>query len=148
MTANAFAHPPVYSPWFDRALQDPWEAGVYEVETSTGQRRFSFWDGIFWACTADTANGAHEMRGQITFSTITRWRGIVPPSRLPRFVSESWADACARVPALAEFSDKSVNEANVPGVLYAVDCMPGYELWQFAGGIPDVSFIYRRRDPA
>lgn len=146
----AFRHPSVNSPWFYDAAQRPWEPGLYEVQTLTGsgQCRFSFWDGVSWNCTSTMLWEAHEMRHHATGYTITRWRGIVPPSRLPRFVSETWAEACARAPALTEFSDLLVDKCNIPGVLYAVDCMPGYELWQFAGGLPGVSFIFRRRDPS
>lgn len=144
----AFAHPPVYSPWFTFATQAPWEPGVYAVLTGGGESRFSYWCGDCWHCTAPTVAEAREMSDHPTGCAIAFWRGIVPPSRLERFISETWAEACARVPALAEFSDKLVDKSLVPGVLYAVDCMPGYELWQFAGGLPGVSFIFRRRDPS
>lgn len=143
----AFAHPPVYSPWFTFATQAPWEPGVYAVLTGGGESRFSCWDGDCWHCTAPNAAGAHEMSGHPTGCVIVDWRGIVPPSRLPRFITETWDQACARVPSLSEFADKPALARHVAEVLYLADCMPGYELMQF-GGLPGLSFIYRRRDPA
>ena len=143
----AFAHPPVYSPWFTFATQAPWEPGVYAVLTGGGESRFSYWCGDCWHCTAPTVAEAHEMSGHPTGCVIVDWRGIVPPSRLPRFVSETWGQACARVPSLSEFADKPVSASRVAEVLCLADCMPGYELMQF-GGLPGLSFIFRRRDPS
>ena len=48
----AFAHQPVYSPWFTFATQPPWEPGVYAVLTGGGESRFSYWCGDCWHCTA------------------------------------------------------------------------------------------------
>ena len=143
----AFAHPPVYSPWFTFATQAPWEPGVYAVLTGGGESRFSYWCGDCWHCTAHNVAEAHEMSGHPTGCVIVDWRGIVPPSRLERFVSETWGQACARVPSLSEFADKPVSASRVAEVLYLADCMPGYELMQF-GGLPGLSFIFRRRDPS
>ena len=143
----AFAHPPVYSPWFTFATQAPWEPGVYAVLTGGGESRFSYWCGDYWHCTAPTVAEAHEMSGHPTGCVIVDWRGIVPPSRLPRFITETWGQACARVPSLSEFADKPVSASRVAEVLYLADCMPGYELMQF-GGLPGLSFIFRRRDPS
>ena len=143
----AFAHQPVYSPWFTFAAQAPWEPGVYAVLTGGGESLFSYWCGDCWHCTAPTAAEAHEMSGRPTGCVIVDWRGIVPPSRLPRFITETWGQACARVPSLSEFADKPVSASRVAEVLYLADCMPGYELMQF-GGLPGLSFIFRRRDPS
>ena len=143
----AFAHPPVYSPWFTFATQAPWEPGVYAVLTGGGESRFSYWCGDCWHCTAHNVAEAHEMSGHPTGCVIVDWRGIVPPSRLPRFITETWGQACARVPSLSEFADKPVSASRVAEVLYLADCMPGYELMQF-GGLPGLSFIFRRRDPS
>lgn len=145
--AAAFTHPPVHSPWFTFAEQAPWEPGVYEVQTNTGQRRFASWGGVTWMCTADTTTGAHEMRGYATSCTITRWRGIIPPSRLPRFVSETWPDAVARMPALAEFGDKSVAD-HFADVCCLLDCKPGYDFWQVLHQPSGPALIlYRRLHP-
>lgn len=143
----AFAHPPVYSPWFTFATQAPWEPGVYAVLTGGGESRFSYWCGDCWHCTAHNVAEAHEMSGHPTGCVIVDWRGIVPPSHLPRFITETWCQACARVPSLSEFADKPVSASRVAEVLYLADCMPGYELMQF-GGLPGLSFIFRRRDPS
>ena len=143
----AFAHQPVYSPWFTFAAQAPWEPGVYAVLTGGGESRFSYWCGDCWHCTAPTAAGAREMSDHPTGCVIVDWRGIVPPSRLPRFITETWGQACARVPSLSEFADKPVSASRVAEVLYLADCMPGYELMQF-GGLPGISFVFRRRDPS
>lgn len=147
MTA-AFKHPPVHSPWFTFAEQAPWEPGVYEVETNTGRRRFAYWGGVTWMCTAETLAEAYEMRGYATCCAITRWRGIVPPSRLPRFVSETWPKSVARVPSLAAFADKPVFPS-ITDVCTLLDCMPGYDLMQVlhTTGNPAVA-LFRRRDPS
>lgn len=142
----AFAHPPVYSPWFTFATQAPWEPGVYAVLTGGGESRFSYWCGDCWHCTAPTVAEAHEMSGHPTGCVIVDWRGIVPPSRLERFVSETWAEALARVPALGFFYNKPVAD-HVAEVCHLLDCKPGYDLWQLLHlpGCPDV-ILYRRRD--
>lgn len=154
MTANAFVpafrHPPVYSPWFDLAAQAPWEPGVYEIEGPGIFKsvRFSYWDGKRFKWLSQNPDGAFRLRNDRGGGhKVTRWRGIVPPSRLPRFITETWGQACARVPSLSEFSDKPTSAIRVAEVLYLADCMPGYELMQF-GGLPGLSFIFRRRDPA
>lgn len=144
MTA-AFTHPPVYSEWFDPALQAPWEPGVYEVETGNSETRFSYWGGAQWNRTARTVDDTYAVRLDKTFCTITRWRGIVPPSRLPRFVSESWSEACARVPELRPLEVESVSDSAAK-VFTLADCMPGYDLLSVLPR-PTV-FVYRRRDPA
>ena len=79
----AFAHPPVYSPWFTFATQAPWEPGLYEVQIlhTHADGRYSFWDGKAWRRTNRDAESAYKMRSYATECTITRWRGIVPPSR-------------------------------------------------------------------
>ncbi len=153
MTATAtaaFANPPVYSTWFALAEQKPWEPGVYEVDgpfLGSGPL-FSLWDGSSFGILARSREAAAIGRGADGCAhSVTSWRGIVPPSRLPRFVTETWAQACARVPALSEFSSKLVSASRSAEVLYLADCMPGYELMQF-GGLPGLSFIFRRRDPA
>jgi hypothetical protein len=142
----AFAHQPVYSPWFTFATQAPWEPGVYAVLTGGGESRFSYWCGDCWHCTAPNAAEAHEMSGHPTGCVIVDWRGIVPPSRLERFVSETWAEALARVPALGFFHGKLVAD-HVAEVCHLLDCKPGYELHQLLHlpGGPDV-ILYRRRD--
>ena len=142
----AFAHPPVYSPWFTFATQAPWEPGVYAVLTGGGESRFSYWCGDCWHCTAPTVAEAHEMSGHPTGCVIVDWRGIVPPSRLERFVSETWAEALARVPALGFFHGKLVAD-HVAEVCHLLDCKPGYELLQLllVPASPAV-FLYRRRD--
>ena len=144
----AFAHQPVYSPWFTFATQAPWEPGVYAVLTGGGESRFSYWDGDCWHCTAPNAAEAHEMSSHPTGCVIVDWRGIVPPSRLERFVSETWAEALARVPALGFFHGKLVAD-HVAEVCHLLDCKPGYELLQvlFAPTSSAV-FLYRRRDPS
>jgi hypothetical protein len=144
----AFAHQPVYSPWFTFATQAPWEPGVYAVLTGGGEPRFSYWDGDCWHCTAHNAAEAHEMSGHPTGCVIVDWRGIVPPSRLERFVSETWAEALARVPALGFFYNKPVAD-HVAEVCHLLDCKPGYELLQLllVPTSPAV-FLYRRRDPS
>ena len=144
----AFAHPPVYSPWFTFATQAPWEPGVYAVLTGGGESRFSYWGGDCWHCTAPNVAEAHEMSGHPTGCVIVDWRGIVPPSRLERFVSETWAEAQARVPALGFFHGKLVAD-HVAEVFHLLDCKPGYELLQvlFVPTSPAV-FLYRRRDPS
>ena len=145
----AFRHPPVNSPWFDDAAQRPWEPGVYEVQTLTGSGpcRFSFWDGVSWNCTSTMLWEAHEMRQHPTGCTITRWRGIVPPSRLPRFVSETLPEARRRVPALRDL----LSGSRAVHVFEVVDCMPGYDLMcsvPLKGDASKPLFIYRRRDPS
>jgi hypothetical protein len=142
----AFAHQPVYSPWFTFATQAPWEPGVYAVLTGGGESRFSYWCGDCWHCTAPNAAEAHEMSGHPTGCVIVDWRGIVPPSRLERFVSETWAEALARVPALGFFHGKLVAD-HVAEVCHLLDCKPGYELLQLllVPASPAV-FLYRRRD--
>lgn len=156
MTATAtaaFANPPVYSPWFALAEQEPWEPGVYEVDGAClglGHHGplHSFWDGSRFGCLSSSPKIAMRHRRISGFGDrITSWRGIVPPSRLPRFVTETWDQACARAPSLSEFAYKPVHGSFVAEVLYLADCMPGYELMQF-GGLPGLSFIFRRRDPA
>ena len=144
----AFAHQPVYSPWFTFAAQAPREPGVYAVLTGGGESRFSYWGGDCWHCTAPNVAEAHEMSGHPTGCVIVDWRGIVPPSRLERFVSETWAEALARVPALGFFYDKPVAD-HVAEVCHLLDCKPGYELLQvlFVPTSPAV-FLYRRRDPS
>ena len=142
----AFAHQPVYSPWFTFATQAPWEPGVYAALTGGGESRFSYWDGDCWHCSAPNAAEAHEMSGHPTGCVIVDWRGIVPPSRLPRFVFETWAEALARVPALGFFHGKLVAD-HVAEVCHLLDCKPGYELFQLllVPASPAV-FLYRRRD--
>ena len=144
----AFAHPPVYSPWFTFATQAPWEPGVYAVLTGGGESRFSYWCGDCWHCTTPTVAEAHEMSDHPTGCVIVDWRGIVPPSRLERFVSETWAEALARVPALGFFYNKPVAD-HVAEVCHLLDCKPGYELLQLllVPTSPAV-FLYRRRDPS
>lgn len=146
MTA-AFKHPPVHSPWFTFTEQAPWEPGVYEVQTNTGLLRLAYWSGVTWMCTAETVAEAYEMRGYATCCAITRWRGIVPPSRLPRFVSETIPQAAARVPALRLLPSGS----RAVDVFEVVDCMPGYDLMcsvPIDGNASKPLFIYRRRDPS
>lgn len=146
----AFAHPPVYSPWFGLADQSPWEPGVYEVTTSRAAKTyFAYWDGTGFLGVHISVACAEKFGHKFGPSRmlLKRWRGIVPPSRLPRFITETWGQACARVPSLSEFADKPVSASRVAEVLYLADCMPGYELMQF-GGLPGLSFIFRRRDPA
>lgn len=146
MTA-AFKHPPVHSPWFTFAERAPWEQGVYEVETNTGRRRFAYWGGVTWMCTAENVAEAYEMRGYATSCTITRWRGIIPPSRLPRFVSETVPQATARVPALRLLPSGS----RAVDVFEVADCMLGYDLMcsvPIDGNANKPLFIYRRRDPS
>ena len=149
MTANAFRHPPVYSPWFTLAEQAPWEPGVYEVATTrAAQTYYAYWDGAGFLgahCSVAAAEAFGREFGPSRM-LLKRWRGIVPPSRLPRFITETWGQACARVPSLSEFADKPVSASRVAEVLYLADCVPGYELMQF-GGLPGLSFIFRRRDP-
>lgn len=142
----AFAHPPVYSPWFTFATQAPWEPGVYAVLTAGGDSRFAYWDGDGWSCTAYSIEAAQKMHGLPTFVVVVQWRGIVPPSRLPRFVTETWPQAVARVPALAALDDKPVT-AHFAEVCYLLDCKPGYELFQLllVPASPAV-FLYRCRD--
>ena len=143
----AFAHPPVYSPWFTFATQAPWEPGVYAVLTGGGESRFSYWGGECWHCTAPTVAEAHEMSGHPTGCVIVDWRGIVPPSRLERFVSETLPQARARVPALRDLPSGS----RAVHVFEAVDCMPGYDLMcsvPLEGEADKPLFIYRRRDPS
>jgi hypothetical protein len=142
----AFAHPPVYSPWFTFATQAPWEPGVYAVLTGGGESRFSYWCGDCWHCTTPNVAEAHEMSGHPTGCVIVDWRGIVPPSRLPCFVSETWPEARRRVPALVEFDGEPV-APNIANVCHLLDCKPGYELHQLLHlpGGPDV-ILYRRRD--
>ena len=144
----AFAHQPVYSPWFTFAAQAPWEPGVYAVLTGGGESRFSYWGGDCWHCTAPNVAEAHEMSGHPTGCVIVDWRGIVPPSRLPRFVSETWPEARRRVPALVEFDGEPV-APNIANVCHLLDCKPGYDLQQLLPipGGPDV-ILYRRRDPS
>ena len=153
MTATAtaaFAHPPVYSPWFTLATQQPWDLGVYEVDDAGlgAGPWYSCWNGFEFSSLASSPDGA--VKYQVFYgrgNLITSWRGIVPPSRLPRFITETWGQACARVPSLSEFADKPVSASHAADVLCLADCMPGYELMQF-GGLPGLSFIFRRRDPA
>lgn len=143
----AFAHPPVYSPWFTFATQAPWEPGVYAVLTGGGDSRFAYWDGDGWSCSAYSIEAAQEMHGLPTFSVVVQWRGIVPPSRLPRFVSETLPQATARVPALRDLPSGS----RAVHVFEAVDCMPGYDLMcsvPLEGEADKPLFIYRRRDPS
>ena len=144
----AFADQPVYSPWFTFATQAPWEPGVYAVLTGGGESRFSYWGGDCWHCTAPNVAEAHEMIGHPTGCVIVDWRGIVPPSRLPRFVSETWPEARRRVPALVEFDGEPV-APNIANVCHLLDCKPGYDLQQLLHlpGGPDV-ILYRRRDPS
>ena len=144
----AFAHPPVYSPWFTFATQAPWEPGVCAVLSGGGVSRFSYWGGDCWHCTAPNVAEAHEMSGHPTGCVIVDWRGIVPPSRLPRFVSETWPEARRRVPALVEFDGEPV-APNIANVCHLLDCKPGYDLQQLLHlpGGPDV-ILYRRRDPS
>lgn len=144
----AFAHQPVYSPWFTFATQAPWEPGVYAVLTGGGDSRFAYWDGDGWSCTAYSIEAAQEMHGLPTFSVVVQWRGIIPPSRLPRFVSETWNQAIARVPAVADFRDKPVT-AHLAEVCHLLDCKPGYELHQVLNLSPQGAVVlYRRRDPS
>lgn len=147
-TTAAFADQPVYSPWFTFAAQAPWEPGVYAVLTGGGESRFSYWGGDRWHCTAPNVAEAHEMSGHPTGCVIVDWRGIVPPSRLPRFVSETWPEARRRVPALVEFDGEPV-APNIANVCHLLDCKPGYDLQQLLHlpGGPDV-ILYRRRDPS
>ena len=152
MTANAFHHPPVHSPWFTLADQAPWEPGVYEVtgEALIGDPLFSYWDGeVFNYVAYRSIDDAFERCARPGGGpNVTRWRGIIPPSRLPRFVSETWNQAIARVPAVADFRDKPVT-AHLAEVCYLLDCMPGYELHQVLNLPPQgVVVLYRRRDPS
>jgi hypothetical protein len=145
----AFTHQPVYSPWFGLATQPPWEPGVYEVDgpgLGSGPL-FSLWDGCAFGILARSREAAAEARGADGCADgIAFWRGIVPPSRLPRFVSETWAEARSRVPALVEFDGEPV-APNIANVCHLLDCKPGYELHQLLHlpGGPDV-ILYRRRD--
>lgn len=154
MTATAFVpafiHPPVYSPWFDLATQAPWEPGVYWVE---GARflpgaNFSYWDGQRFNWLAQSPDIAFKHRSETGGGPRTiRWRGIVPPSRLPRFVSETLPEARRRVPALLGLPSGS----RAVHVFEAVDCMPGYDLMcsvPLEGEADKPLFIYRRRDPS
>lgn len=155
MTATAFVpafvHPPVHSPWFDLAAQKPWEPGVYEVE-GTGFLSgvyFSYWDGQRFNWVSSGPKGAFDARNEPGGGLrITRWRGIVPPSRLPLYVSETWDQSIVRVPALAEFRNKPVT-SHIAEVCYLLDCLPGYELLQVLHLPPQGAVnIFRRRDPA
>ena len=146
----AFRHPPVNSPWFILAEQAPWEPGVYEVE---GVRfvhgaNFSYWDGKRFRWVSLTPmNALRHCDEQGGGHRVCRWRGIVPPSRLERFVSETLPQARARVPALRDLPPGS----RAVHVFEAVDCMPGYDLMcsvPLEGNAAKPLFIYRRRDPS
>ena len=146
----AFAHPPVYSPWFTFATQAPWEPGVYEVDgpgLGSGPL-FSLWDGCAFGILARSREAAAEARGADGCADgIAFWCGIVPPSRLERFVSETLPQARARVPALRDLPSGS----RAVHVFEAVDCMPGYDLMcsvPLHGNADKPLFIYRRRDPS
>lgn len=87
------------------------------------------------------------MSGHPTGCVIVDWRGIVLPSRLLRFVSETLPQARARVPALRDLPSglRAVHR------LEAVDCMPGYDLMcsvPLHGEADKPLFIFRRRDPS
>ncbi len=143
----AFRHPPVNSPWFDFPEQAPWEPGVYAVLTDSGESKFSYWRGDCWRCTATTIERAFAGHYYPTFSLIVRWHGIVPPSRLPRFVSETLPEARRRVPALRDL----LSGSRAVHVFDVVDCMPGYDLMcsvPLKGDASKPLFIYRRRDPS
>lgn len=147
----AFAHQPVYSPWFTFAAQAPWEPGVYEVDgpgLGAGPL-FSLWDGCAFGILARSREAAAEARGADGCADgIAFWRGIVPPSRLERFASETWVEAMARVPALGFFYNKPIAD-HITEVCHLLDCKPGYELLQVLF-VPTSSavFLYRRRDPS
>ena len=145
----AFRHPPVYSPWFTLADQQPWEPGVYEVATSrAAETYYAYWDGAGFLGARRSVADAEAFGREFgpSLMLLKRWRGIVPPSRLERFVSETWAEAQARVPALGFFHGKLVAD-HVAEVFHLLDCKPGYELLQvlFVPTSPAV-FLYRRRD--
>lgn len=161
MTATAFVpafvHPPVYSPWFDLAAQAPWEPGLYEVQLPPGfslgpdgtpEHLFSWWDGAGFRFLARLKSDALRHRDLPGLGhKATRWRGIIPPSRLPRFVSETLPEARRRVPALLGLPSGS----RAVHVFEAVDCMPGYDLMcsvPLEGEADKPLFIYRRRDPS
>ena len=149
MTAPAFRHPPVYSPWFTLADQQPWEPGVYEVATSrAAETYYAYWDGAGFLGARRSVADAEAFGREFgpSLMLLKRWRGIIPPSRLPRFVSETWPEARRRVPALVEFDGEPV-APNIANVCHLLDCKPGYDLQQLLHlpGGPDV-ILYRRRD--
>lgn len=156
MTA-AFTHPPVHSPWFDLATQAPWEPGVYEVNGRlSGEPLFSYWDGGgFNYISYGSRDYAFDLRDCPGGGAhVTHWRGIVPPSRLPRFVSETIPEARLRVPALRDLRFgrfDSIRSARPIHVFEAIDCMPGYDLMcavPLEGDPTRPLFIFRRRDPS
>ena len=72
-----------------------------------------------------------------------------PAPDLPRHITETWSEACARCPVLPRLSRLS----HMAVVCTAVDTLPGYDLMQVFppnnhGRMDIPSFLYRRIDPA
>ena len=155
MTATAFVpafvHPPVYSPWFTLANQQPWEPGVYEVATSRAAHTYyAYWDGAGFLGARSSVADAEAFGREFgpSLMLIKHWRGIVPPSRLPLYVSETWAESKARVPAIEAFDHLPVG-SSIAEVCCLLDCMPGYQLLQVLPVQPGVVVnLFRRRDPS
>ena len=76
----AFAHPPVYSPWFTFATQAPREPGVYEVDgpgLGSGPL-FSLWDGCAFGILARSREAAAEARYLRLFAVASRTAPLPP----------------------------------------------------------------------
>lgn len=71
-----------------------------------------------------------------------------PTPVLPRYVTETWDEACARVPALLGVRLR-VDGPNIAGLCNLADSLPGYELLQILPlGPYRFDFLFRRVDPA
>lgn len=67
------------SQWFDLAQQNPWEVGVYEVQSKHQPQElgmYSFFDGHVFRYIKRDANSAFNYRADMTFAEIVRWRGL------------------------------------------------------------------------
>lgn len=128
---------------FTFAEQQPWEPGVYGVQTAhSRESRFSYWNGSTWRCTASDAQGAFDMRRDTTACTITHWWGLAAPTAPPPlYVQETMEQACARVPALRPLMAERIDQS-AAAVCTAADTLPGYRL-AYCFSTPTV-FVYRR----
>lgn len=65
-----------YSPWFDGALQQPWEPGVYQRQIGRSTM-YARWDGRVWSAARASIGQAVGVKWNIvSYTQVAMWRGL------------------------------------------------------------------------
>lgn len=76
------------TPWFPGDVK-PVLVGVYERKRTRGTFRYSYWNGRYWLCSAQTImDAAYEAKSAyplVSFKQESPWRGLAnPPKKASR----------------------------------------------------------------